>query len=758
MLKSSPKDFSLRLNSGGAIGAIVAGCMLAMPAQAQTAAGSATAQDKVIEEDKQDGIAVIVVTAQRREESLQDVPVSITALTSDAITSGAIRGVEEIAGRTPSFTMTAFNVAQPRLFIRGSGSTDDGAAQDNSVAVFMDDVYIARGSGQAFEFLDIERIEVLRGPQGTLYGKNVVGGLVNVISRRPAFRFEGAGEVSYGNYNALDLRGYVSGPVTDTLAASLSGVNRSRDGFARNIRLDRDLEDLEVFALRGQLLWTPSPNVDVLLSADYSNHSDNGQSRKGEGPFTTPLFGSVTNVQTTDNPRESESPRITYQDREIFGTLGRIDWRSDLGTLTSITAYRESEVSLGDAFTGIGSPPYPVLDTLNIEQEEANQFSQEVRFATDPFLNDRLTAIVGLYYLKENVDRTEIADLISAIGSAVPALGGLTGVSGSYQLATTESLGAFASATLDVTDRLGITAGIRYTHETKDVDTSVVSISDIDGIIAAPPTEEYAIAAKESWDGFTPRVALTYEVNPALNLYLSYAKGFKSGGFQGQAPTGAAASTPFDPEYAESWEAGVKGQLFNRRVTFALSAHNTNYEDLQVRQNAQRPGDPLPILRITNAGAARARGIELDINVKPVPWLTLWGSYGYLDAEYVELIDNTGADRAGNNMVYAPENTFNVGGEIEVPVGERAELFARADYRWQDEFFFDPSNDAVNTQEGYGLLNASAGLNFGAVTAEVWAKNLTDKLYRTSNVPFLGDRFVTYGAPRTYGVRLRFNF
>ncbi|MGV3480386.1 MAG: TonB-dependent receptor, partial [Sphingobium sp.] len=306
---------SSRLKLGVAAGALLWAAVLPQMASAQ----SAEAPQDAEAQSSDVGVAEIVVTAQRRAESLQDVPISITALTSQSIQDGAIRGVDEIAGRTPGFTMTAFNVAQPRLFIRGSGSTDDGAAQDNSVAVFMDDVYIARGSGQAFEFLDVDRIEVLRGPQGTLYGKNVVGGLINVISRRPSRSMDAAAEISYGNYNALDLRGYVTGPVSDNLAVSFSGVRRSRDGFARNIRLNRDLEDLDLVAVRGQVLWTPTPDIDVLIAADYSNHSDNGQSRKGEGPFTTPPFGSVTAVQTSDDPRESESPRVTYQKRRIFG-------------------------------------------------------------------------------------------------------------------------------------------------------------------------------------------------------------------------------------------------------------------------------------------------------------------------------------------------------------------------------------------------------------------------------------------------------
>lgn len=702
----------------------------------------------------------IIVTAQRRSQRLEEVPIAITAVTRETLEDSAIRGIDEIAARAPSFTMTAMNVAQPRLYIRGAGSNEDGAAQDGSVAVFVDDVYVARGAGQAFEFLDIERVEVLRGPQGTLYGKNVVGGLINVISSRPSQTFDAAADLTVGNYGALEARSYVSGPLSETVAASLAVVSRQRDGYARNIRLNRDLEDLDLFAVRGQLRFQPTDTLDILLSADYSTHSDNGTSRKGEGPFTTPPFGSVTNVQTSTNPRESESPRVTYQDRDIFGLTARAEWDVGPGQLTSITAWRTSEVDLGDAFTGIGSPPYLVLDTLNMEEEKAEQFSQEVRYAFSGLFDNRLTGVVGAYYLHEDVDRTETADLISVIGSMVPSLGGLTGVSASYQEATTESLGLFVSGTWAFTDQLSATVGLRYTSESKDIHTSVVSLFDTDSIIAAPPTEEYDIRADGSWDGFTPRISIEYQPSRSLNLYASYSQGFKSGGFQGQAPTGAAASSPFDPEIAKSFEVGAKGRLFENRLGYALALFTTDYTDLQVRQNSQRPGEPLPILRITNAGAAEASGFEAEFTLRATSWFEAWGSFSYLDATYTELLDNNGVDRSGNRMSYAPQTSFNIGGEATWSVADNLDGYARAEYRWQDEFFYDVDNSAVNTQEAYGLLSGSIGVRTADRRwgVELWGKNLTDELYTTHAIPFLGDRFVLYGAPKTYGVRVRWSY
>jgi iron complex outermembrane receptor protein len=723
---------------------------LAMPAAAQ--------------EVKSDGashaIEDVIVTAQRRSQRLEEVPMAITAVSKQTLESSAIRGLDEIAARAPSFTMTSMNVAQPRLYIRGAGSNEDGAAQDGSVAVFVDDVYVARGAGQAFEFLDIERIEVLRGPQGTLYGKNVVGGLINVISSRPSQYLDAAGDLTVGNYGSIEGRGYVTGALTDKVAGSLAVVSRQRDGYARNIRLNRDLEDLDLFAVRGQLRYQPTQDLDLLLSADYSTHSDNGTSRRGEGPFGPTPFGSVTRVQTSKDPRHSESPRVTYQNRDIFGLTGRAEWNVGPGQLTSISAFRTSDVSLGDAFTGMGSPPYAPLDTLNMEDETAEQFSQEFRYAFSGLFDDRLTGVVGVYYLHENVDRTETADLISFIGSQIPSLGGLTGVSASYQEATTESRGVFASGSWKFTDKLSTTLGIRYTSETKDIHTAVKSLEDIDNIIAAPPTEEYDIRADGGWDGVTPRISVEYQPLEHLNLYASYSQGFKSGGFQGQAPTGVAASSPFDPENAESFEIGIKGRLFNNRLTYAVAAFSTEYTDLQVRQNSQRPGDPLPVLRITNAGSAEAKGFEVEVNTRPTSWLDVWGSYSNLDATYTELVDNNRVDRAGYRMSFAPASSFNVGAEGRWDVTGNLEAYARTEYRWQDKFYYDVDNSAANTQDDYGLLSASIGVRTSDSRwgLELWGKNLTDELYTVSAIPFLGDRFVLYGAPKTYGVRLRWNY
>lgn len=709
------------------------------------------------------GLEEIIVTAQRRAESLQNVPIAISAFTEETLERSRIETMEEIVTRTPGFTMTAFNAGQPRLFIRGIGSTDDGAAQDNSVAVFVDDVYIGRGAGQAPEIYDLARVEVLRGPQGTLYGRNVVGGVVHLISAAPEEEARAQGEITAGRFDALEIKGMATGAISENLAARVSFVTINRSGYAHNILLDEELEDREFFGVRGQLLWEPSDVLEVRLAADYSDHSDNGQSRKGRtGDFGPAPFGSVTDVLSTDDPRVSETPRDTFQEVELGGVSARIQWSTPIGTLTSVSAYRESDSDIQDAFTGIGSPPYLVLDTRNREFENAEQLSQEIRLAWES-PGRRFNGVAGIYYLSEDVDRVEISDLESVIGELLPSvLGGLLGSSGSFQMAENTSLGLFASTDYAFSDRWSVTLGARYSRDDKDIATEVRELRDGGGgefgFIAAPPLEEFSIANDDDWGAFTPSFSVQYQATDDHNLYFSASRGFKSGGFQGQAPTARAAETPFDPEFAWNYEIGAKTSWFGDRFIANAALFFTDYEDLQVRQNAATPDNPLPVLRITNAAEAEATGLELEFNARPVAALDIWGSLSLLDTEFKNFVDNAGRDVSGNNMLFAPEVQYNVGLQYNGTVSEDTAWFGRVEYRWQDEYFDDPANLPVHNHESYGLLDAALGVSFaeGRWELNLWGKNLTDELYATHNIPFLGDRFLTFGPPRTYGVTIKY--
>jgi iron complex outermembrane receptor protein len=701
----------------------------------------------------------IIVTAQRRAESLQEVPIAITAFTSEALERSRITSMEDVVTRTPNFTMTGFNAGQPRLFIRGIGSTDDGAAQDNSVAVFVDDVYIGRGTGQASEIYDLARVEVLRGPQGTLYGKNVVGGVVNLVSARPDQETEFKTDLTLGDYDLLEFKAMLNGAITDKTSARVSLISSDRSGYGENIVTGSDLDDRQFLGVRGKILYEHSETFQMLLSGDYSEHSDNGVTRKGvTGDFGGAPFGSVTAVQTSLDPRVSETPRDTFQKIKLAGFSAHLTWTKDWGTVTSITAFRNSDGEIQDAFTGISSPPYALLDTRNYETDVADQFSQELRLAFGGG-DSKFSGVAGVYYLAEDVDRVEVSDLESAIGEALPfVLGGLLGSSGTWQEAQNDSLGVFASVSYEFSDRWSGTVGGRYSSDEKTIATEVRELRDGGGgefgFIAAPPTETYSIAAKDDWNAFTPSVSLAFAASDQSNFYLSVSKGFKSGGFQGQAPTARAAETPFDPEFAWNVELGAKTTWFDDRLMVNAAIFTTEYEDLQVRQNATTPDNPLPVLRVTNAADAEASGIEIDFIARPIPQLDIWGSFSVLDTEFQNFIDNTGLDVSGNSMLFSPETQYNVGIQYTADSG----FFARVEYRFQDEYFDDPANLNVHKHESNGLLDAGIGMSFaeGRWEVELWGKNITDELYTTHNIPFLGDRFVLWGAPATYGLTLKY--
>jgi iron complex outermembrane receptor protein len=698
-------------------------------------------------------IEEVVVTANKKQESLQEVGASITAFTSTSLENMGIMSAEEIALRTPNFSMSAFNIAQPRLFIRGIGSTDDGAAQDNSVAVFLDEVYIARGAAQLFELFDLERIEVLRGPQGTLYGKNVVGGVMNVLTKNPVNEKEYSVGLTAGDYGETNFKFMANNPMSDALSNRTTLISKNRDGFSRNILTNQEMDNKDYLGFRTKFLYEVE-GITLTLSADSSEHEDGGQSRKGE-PFGPWAFGSsVTAVLTSTNPRESESPRTTFQKQEISGVSAKLVMDTAYGTFTSITASRESDTNLLDAFTGVGSPPFLVLDTANAEIENAEQFSQEFRLDID--VNDQLDLMLGYYYLSEDVNRTETSDLESLIGSMVDALSSLRGKSGSYQIAENETTGIFINGTYNLSEKLSATLGIRRSTDEKTIRTSVVDIRSVGSKLAAPPTEVYDIRASEDWDATTPSFLLKYDFSPSVNLYGSVSKGYKSGGFQGQAPTGAAASTAFNPEFAWNYEFGLKSNLLENRLMLNISTFSTDYEDLQVRQNATKPGETIPILRITNAAEGEVEGLEIEWNAVFNERFSSWGSIAYLDSKYLNFIDNSGADVSGNALQFAPEQQINIGLRYENSYGQNTTFFSQIDYTWQDEYFTEPGNAPVHLIADYGLINARLGwvVGDGKWKVELWGKNLSDELYQMHIIPFLGDRFATYGPPKTMGASI----
>lgn len=696
------------------------------------------------------GIEEIVVTAQRREESLQKVPIAVTAFSSEAIESNRIFNVNEVAMRTPGFTFTERNKASQDLFIRGIGTAGiEGAAADPSIVTMVDDVYVGRLGAGATQYFDIERIEVLRGPQGTLYGKNAVGGVVNIATMKPKFDFESKIRAGYGNYNAFTLDGYVTDSISDNAAVKISGTMRTRDGFAHNVFFDRDVEDENTSALRGQLLVKPGDVTEILVSLYGSRDRDNGTARKP--------VGGAAGALALPGIRVNEARSLTFTNRDIYGGSVRIDHQFDFADFVSITGYRHVDLAINDDLTGAGLNVVP-LRNANGESENDDQFSQEFRLSSKA-LNDRLFWVTGVYYLYENNKRTELTRNETGAPFNTPTYDAFNGSAQFDQTNKTNSIGVFFQGDYSLTDKLKFTAGIRYTQEKKEMTNHAFDlVNPFGGVSVTPLVYPYNVAGSKKWHAWTPRFALDFQATDSLLLYASASRGFKSGGYQAQAGTAEAAITPFNPEFAWSYETGFKSRMWENRVQFNVAAFYTDYSDLQVQQLIALTPTSIPTLITSNAANATSKGIETELVIRPTEWLDIFGNYSYLKTAYKGYIAPNGTDYSGNTLQRSPKHKFNIGGAITLPLGEVGSLRTQGNLSYQSAMFFNPDNLPINRESSYTLVDASMTYTSANEKWELslWGKNLTNEVYWNSIINLFGTQFTTFAAPRTYGLSITY--
>ena len=704
----------------------------------------------------QTGIEEIVVTARKRAESLQEVPAAVTALSSETLRKAQVFDVSEIAQRTPSFTYQELVVQEQELFIRGIGTVRlDAATADSSVGLFLNEVYIGRRGTATPPVFDMERVEVLRGPQGTLYGRNVVGGAINFITARPQRETAGGGSIGYGNYNAINADAFITGPLGDKAAGRIAVQTRHRDGFGKNIRINQELENLESYAGRATLQIDASDRVEILLVADFSKDDSNGTVRHAVDDPTAPGIGRITAVISPD-VRHSESPYPQYAERETAGLTAKVDWETSIGDVTYVAAWRYGDV--GNLFTqaGAGSPP-SLTDSQVEEIEDYNGYTQEIRLSSS--LGDKARLITGLYYLYEGVDRTDSNTANSFLpGGPRSTRDVLDGKYTFFQEGVTENYAVFGELEYDLMPNLTLSVGARYTIDQKEFDNNAVAISfgPPGSVLApAPLTEPHRISVSEEWAELTPRFALEWKASDDALIYGSITKGFKGGGWQGKAANAAAAATTYQPEFAWNYEVGAKTDWADGRVRLNLAAFYTDFTDLQVEQLDQ----VLLTLVISNAANAEIRGLEAEATVQLADGLQLWGVLSLLDTEYVNyVVPATGVSNDGNKLQRTPDYQFNVGIDYTVPVSAGYALDLRVDYSYQDKIFWNPEN--TYDEPAIGLLDARIGFGptDGSWEVAVWGKNLTDEIYRQSTLPFLGDILSKFGPPATYGVQLSARF
>ena len=718
--------------------AVVTGAGFVLSALAIAVPQAAFSQSSALEE--------VIVTAERRAQDAQDVPIALTIIGGSEISPSGISSISDVALKTPNLTFTQFNIGEPQLFLRGLGTTIDSAGADPTVSVFIDDVYVGRSAGATSDLYDLERIEVLRGPQGTLYGRNVTGGAISIVTKRPSEEFEAKLGVTVGNYGLTVLRGLVDGPIGDNLAGNLSFSKRDRDGYAYSNRSGQELDDADNFSLRGKLLWDISDNTELLLGFDYSTDDNNGQCRNltkldnpagdhNAGGVFVPVLIQIKADTNSEDPRTCAMTIEQYAERDVFGLSARLqmEFTNDL-SLTSITAYRELEYSWLQELGGLDSPPN-LLSVEDNEGDDADQISQEFRLTKD---GDRLFWVAGAYYFKENVDRFANVPIFFGPGSPV-APGALLDRSW-LQSATNTSMALFGQVVWSMTDALALTLGGRHTWDEKEMDNAYYS---------SPGNEVYNFKGlEESWDEFTPRVTVDWQVTDDHMLFATWSKGYKSGVFISQNTTAALAETPLEPEEATNMEIGAKTRWFDNRLQFNLVYFDLENENQQLFRLEN-------FTLVSENFGTESSGIELDFIAALGKNLTLSGMYASLDAEIV------GGQFAGNVAPRSPDYKYSVALNYNAALGNGAILDFDASVSYSDNWYMEATNQGVSYMDDYSIVDASVRYTSSGGNWEVtlWGKNLSDELVTShSIVSSFGGSVELFAPPRTYGVTANYFF
>lgn len=720
------------------------------------ALGIAGHPDSAVAQEQDQGISDIVVTAQKQSENLQDVPISVSAITAETLQDQQVTNIADLSNSLPNVQINSFsNSPDSAVFtIRGIGVNDADPYVGTTVSVVVDGVVVGVNTAALLSLFDIERVEVLRGPQGTLFGANTTGGVINVVTKQPTGTLGVEGEIIYGNYNHLEANAAVNFPITDNLAGKVSILHNSMDGFFRNYGDGRRIGERNVTSLRGYLKYEQG-DYDATLIGEYvrsRNGSQTGVIIAGPGElFYTP--GETEDPFSFRRGLSNDQP--DYNNRDTYSITLTQNLDSPVGEITSITNYREYDSDLysdDDATTRI------LLQTRR--QTDHRQFSQELRDLIR--IGDSTRLIVGAFYFEQSY----FLDQDGKLDGFLPGLG-----QPQTQDQENQSISGFAQLYHDLTPELRVQAGLRYSHErTEAVSTTANTINPSgqatfdDPLI---PGSLIVASGKKSWNRIGYKVGIDYRPIDELMLYGYYARGFKSGGFTGRIAI-AEDIGPFNPEEVDTFEAGLKADLLDRRLRVNLAAFLNKYRDMQVVQNITYPSGANSA-SIANAGRAETKGFELELTAAPAQGLTLTGSLAYLDARYEEydtrvLDPGTGnlvpVSYAGNRLMNSPEWSASLGFNWTQPVGSGT-LTATGQYSYTSSKYTSYTNLPVELVGAVNLVNASLswGPTDGNWELGAYARNLFDEQYFNQKLSLAGiGTLASLGNPREYGAVFRFNF
>ncbi|MEN7341751.1 MAG: TonB-dependent receptor [Pseudomonadota bacterium] len=693
------------------------------------------------------GLDEIIITARKKEESIQDAPLAVSALSDAQLKNAGVDSFDQVLSLVPNASQSGGigGSIQGLVSIRGISTLVRFVGLETGVGFYVDGVYMGRPENFNQDLIDIERIEVLRGPQGAVFGKNTIAGAINIITKMPGDETTAIVEAQYGNYDHTRLRGYLSGALSETVSASISAGYLSRDGFVEHLTDGKDLDDADQTTLRAKLRFAPVDWADFVLAADYLKDDSNPAFFEvtdfAFAPFATPEDqASLSSPFTTNNEFENSLDR-TVQGLSLTSGIDLAE-----GSVDVVLAYRESDwqASLDDDKTSLEIFP----DRFS---QETEVLSAEVRYSRP--INDKLDVMVGAYYYDQN--SSGIGDF--ALGDF---LVGVPGVNVPIVLTSSvesDSTALFFNTNYSLTDQLSLEVGGRWLRETKD---AIHVQQDFSGIFG-----DTSFQRSRTDNDFSPTVSMSYFVNDANTLYARYGEGFKSAGFNTDFVTAGVSNLEVAPELATSVELGWKSTLANGRVRLNTAIFTTEYEDLQL---AQIVGGGVSL---NNAAEATITGLETEFVAALGEFVNLNASLGLLDATYDDFAGCpapgstppaiVAANCSGNTLNLAPEVSIALGMQWTYPVGHLGNLFLRADYNYRDDVFFEPQNDPRLSGGSRDLIDFRAGLVNDTWELIAWARNLGDENY----VNFADDRSAigipttqAFGAPRTYGVTARFRF
>ena len=701
----------------------------------------------------------VIVTAQKRSESVQEIAASVTAVGAERLNDFQVVNALDIEAFAPNVSVgSAFGTGQ--LFIRGIGLASTFAGIDPSVALHVDGAVVSPGQAQLGVFYDVERVEVLRGPQGSLYGRNSTGGSINVVTQKPTEEFSGYIHQTFGNYNLMTTEAAISGPiVADKLLARLAIKSNRRDGFGENETFGNDIDDADQLSGRFKLEYRPSDDLNILLSASRQKEADNAYTLHfiepdgTNNPASLPPLG-VPGL-TADDPRNIRSnyePADNERNTRAYSAV--INWDiDDSFSLTSITAHRTFDSANVQDLDGSLAPGFIVINARDIEST-----SQELQLH---YQGDRLNGLVGLYYYQEDL----LAD--SPLGfDPVGVNGPADAIIRVRGVMDVEAWAAFANFTYRINDQWSVILGGRYSDEEREK-TDAFSL----------PSGTIPFADKGDWSDFTLDIGLQYQPVDDINFYAKFSQGFKSG-----AANLGQISSFVDPEKVDAYEVGVKGQFFDNVLGVNASLFYYDFTDMQLAKTTPAPGGAFGS-RLENAGESEVKGAEVEITWLATEALKFDAQFGYLDTEIKDFVSvneldpcaggTPGCDLsdtntfiaqqfAGNQLVQAPEYNGNLRGEYELDLNDSGIVRIGVGAYHRSKIYFSAFN-TDNMSEG-DITVYDANIKYlhpnEQFSVNIWGKNLTDEEYYASKFA-VSTSFSIMGSlapPSTYGVTINYAF